>query len=94
MNSTDPQGQNHGCEIILIADKLSCVSSCTSSLYRCHTDYRSALEIKLTKMRTLFYPWNMKHGELANVDLGAYCNETYIKHHSPANEDHFLWSKD
>ena len=26
MNSTDPQDQNHGCEIILIADKLSCVS--------------------------------------------------------------------
>ena len=27
MNSTDPQDQNHGCEIILIAEKLSCVSN-------------------------------------------------------------------
>ena len=35
------------CEIILITVKLSCVSNCTSSLYRCHTGYRSALRGEL-----------------------------------------------
>ena len=39
------------CEIILITVTLSCVSNCTSSLYRCYTDHRSALEIKLAKVR-------------------------------------------
>ena len=42
---------NSVCEIIQIYGKLSCVSFCISATYRCHTDYRSALEIKLVKVR-------------------------------------------
>ena len=41
-NSNHNNSSNTACEIILITVKLSCVNNCTSSLYRCHTDYRSA----------------------------------------------------